>query len=231
VGPVREATEVSAVAPDPESALRRERREVVITSGSGWRDDRRALAALLYVGYARKAEALHVDRDEALAILAEALDLDRCLIAASGRLPVGVVGLVEGRARALDFPFVLVRRHFGLVRAVAYSLPLSIRRWSRPAAGELMFEALAVSPEDRNCGIGTRLVEHVERYAREKGYRSVGLEVTDSNSTAIRLYSRLGYTIVKTRRYPFVASRAGFGGNHYMRKPIEANPCPKRAAP
>ena len=57
-----------------------------------------------------------------------------------------------------------------------------------------------------------RLVEQVERYAREKGYRSVGLEVTDSNSTAIRLYSRMGYTIGKTRRYPFVASRAGFSG-------------------
>ncbi len=209
-----------AAAPDPEDALRRERRDIVITTGSGWRGDRRTLAALLYEGYARKAAALHVDRDEAVAILAEALELDRCLIAANGGLPVGVVGLVEGRARALDFPLVLVRRHFGLVRAVAYSLLLSVRKWSRPAEGELMFEALAVSPHDRNRGIGTRLVEHVERYAREKGYRSVGLEVTDSNSTAIRLYSRLGYTIVKTRRYPFVASRAGFSGNHYMRKRI-----------
>jgi hypothetical protein len=34
---------------------------------------------------------------------------------------------------------------------------------------------------EREPGIGTRLVEHVGAYARRKSYRSVGLEVTDSN--------------------------------------------------
>ena len=193
---------------------------VVITSGSAWGGDRGRLAALLYEGYAKKAAALRVDEATALALLAEALNLGRCFVAVRGDRPVGVVGLVEGRARALDFPFVLVRRHFGVLRSIAYSLLLNVRKRSRPAADELFFESLAVSPGERNQGIGTRLVQHVEAYARKMGYRSVGLEVTDSNHTAIRLYSRLGYAIVKTRRYPFVTRRAGFSGNHEMRKRV-----------
>jgi ribosomal protein S18 acetylase RimI-like enzyme len=199
---------------------RPEKGDVVITSGSAWRGDRRTLAALLYEGYARKAAALRVDRETALAVLADALDLDRCFVAVRGGSAVGVVGLVEGRGRALAFPFMLVRRHFGLLRSLAYFLLLSIRRWTRPAAGELVFEALAVSPRERNQGIGTRLVERVEAYAREKGYRSVGLEVTDSNHTAIRLYSRLAYAIVRTRHYRFVPRQAGFSANHRMRKRV-----------
>ena len=205
--------------------------EVVIMPGSAWGGDRRTLAALLYEGYAKKAAALRVDQETALALLAEALNLDRCYVAVRGGGAVGVVGLVDGRARSLDLSFGLVRRHFGVLRSVAYSLLLSVRSWSRPAPGELVFETLAVSPGERGQGIGTRLVRHVEGYARDKGYGSVGLEVTDSNHTAIRLYSRLGYAIVKTRRYPFVARAAGFGGNHRMRKRLREARCPGSPTP
>lgn len=204
---------------------------VVITPGSAWGGDRRALAGLLYEGYARKAAALRVDKETALNLLAEALSLDRCYVAVRGGNAIGVVGLVEGRTRALGLSFALFRRHFGVLRCAAYSLLLSVRTWSRPAPDEIVFESLAVLPGERGQGIGTSLVRQVERYARDKGYGSVGLEVTDSNHTAIRLYSRLGYVIVKTRRYPFVARRAGFGGNHRMRKRVQEAQCPQSASP
>ncbi len=197
---------------------RGETSEVVITNGSAWAGDRRTLAALLYEGYAQKATALRVDKETALAALAGALNLDRCFVAVRGGSAVGIVGLVEGNTRVLHFPLALIRRHFGALRSLAYYLLLSIRTWRRPARDELVFEALAVSRGERNQGMGTRLVERVEAYAREKGYRSVGLEVTDSNRTAVRLYSRMGYAVVKTRRYRFVTRRAGFSGNHQMRK-------------
>ena len=86
--------------------------------GSVWGGDRRALAALLYEGYAAKAAALGVDKQTALTILAEALRVDRCLVAVSDGSAVGVVGLVEGRARALEFSLALVRMHFGASRTM-----------------------------------------------------------------------------------------------------------------
>jgi ribosomal protein S18 acetylase RimI-like enzyme len=191
---------------------------VVISNGSLWGGDRGTLAVLLYEGYAKKAATLRVDKDKALALLAGALNLDRCFVAARAGAVVGIVGLVEGRARSLEFPFVLVHRHFGALRSLAYVLLLSIRHRGRPAAGEIVFEALAVAPRERNRGIGTRLVERVEAYARGMGYRSISLEVTDTNHDAIRLYSRLGYAIVETRRHWLVPRQAGFSANHRMRK-------------
>jgi ribosomal protein S18 acetylase RimI-like enzyme len=202
---------------------------IVITTGTAWGGERRTLATLLYDGYAAKAAALQIDRETALAVLADALNLDCCLVAVKGGAAVGVVGLVERRARALEFPFALLRRRFGVVRAVAYSLLLRFRSQVPAGEDEIVFEALAVAAPQRNRGIGARLVVRVEDHAREKGYRSVSLDVTDSNHGAIRLYSRLGYSIVRTRRYPFVTRRAGFGGSHHMRKRLPRLPCPDHA--
>ena len=214
MSPAQRATE------RPAGAIGREapRGEAEITTGSAWRGDRRALAVLLFDGYAKKSAALRVDREAALGILAEALDPDRCFVAVKDGRTVGIVGLVVGDTRALAFPFALLRRHFGALRAAAYSVPLLVRSWDRPSADEIEFETLAVEPSARHQGIGTSLVRRVESHARARGCRSVGLEVVDSNEAAIRLYSRLGYTIVKTRRYAFVTRQAGFGACHRMRK-------------
>lgn len=203
---------------------REDGRAVVVTAGPEWIADRHVLATLLLEGYAAKAAALRVDRETALALLSGALNLDRCLVAARNGAAIGVIGLVEGRSHALQFPFALLRRHFGVLRCVAYSLLMGLR--SRPDTGELFVEAFAVSPRERNRGIGTRLLRHAEAHAIEKGYQSIGLEVTDSNHAAIRLYSRLAYGIVKTRRFPSVTRRAGFSGSHRMRKRVQAPPCP-----
>lgn len=198
-----------------------------MTNGIAWGGDPRALATLLYDGYAAKASALRIDRETALAVLAEALNLDRCLVAVKEGAAVGVLGRVEGHARALEFPFSLLRRRFGVVRAVAYSLLLRFQPQKPDDEREFVLEALAVAPNQRNRGIGTLLLRQGEAYARERGYRTVGLDVTDSNHGAIRLYSRLGYSIVRTRRYPFLTRRAGFSGGHRMRKRLFA--CPDHA--
>ena len=51
-----------------------------------------------------------------------------------------------------------------------------------------------VAPEARGQGLGRRLLEAVEGWAREAGYGLIGLGVTTTNEAAIRLYERSGYT-------------------------------------
>ena len=51
-----------------------------------------------------------------------------------------------------------------------------------------------VAPEARGQGLGRRLLEAVEGWAREAGYGLIGLGVTTTNLPAIRLYERSGYT-------------------------------------
>jgi ribosomal protein S18 acetylase RimI-like enzyme len=51
----------------------------------------------------------------------------------------------------------------------------------------------AVLPEVRGSGIGTALLEEIERRARERGCSKITLEVHDSNEGAKRLYARFGF--------------------------------------
>jgi ribosomal protein S18 acetylase RimI-like enzyme len=50
-----------------------------------------------------------------------------------------------------------------------------------------------VAPEARGRGVGAALVEAVRSWAREMGYEAVGLGVTTTNASAIRLYERAGF--------------------------------------
>jgi GNAT superfamily N-acetyltransferase len=60
-----------------------------------------------------------------------------------------------------------------------------------------------VSPESRGHGLGRRLLEAVERWARDVGATRVELEVNPAVGAAARLYERRGYRPTgKTRPLP-----------------------------
>jgi ribosomal protein S18 acetylase RimI-like enzyme len=52
---------------------------------------------------------------------------------------------------------------------------------------------VSVVASHRGQGIGAQLVAHALAYARERGYRTLGLMVATHNVAARRLYSRLGF--------------------------------------
>jgi ribosomal protein S18 acetylase RimI-like enzyme len=58
---------------------------------------------------------------------------------------------------------------------------------------------LATYPEFRGRSVGTRLMEQVDRMAREADCTLSSLEVFDENTGALRLYERLGYEVVEQR--------------------------------
>lgn len=52
---------------------------------------------------------------------------------------------------------------------------------------------IAVAPAFRRRGIGRRLMEHAEAYAREKGMEFITLMVDSRNDAARNLYAQLGF--------------------------------------
>lgn len=60
----------------------------------------------------------------------------------------------------------------------------------RSAADEAELYQIAVHDQYRRSGTADRLLEAAERWCREKGIRSVYLEVRKSNSAAIALYKK-----------------------------------------
>jgi len=60
-----------------------------------------------------------------------------------------------------------------------------------PRIGEI--ESLAVLPEHRGRGLGTELLDRLERELREQGVTDVVIGVLPGNEGAVRMYERRGY--------------------------------------
>ncbi|WP_295731506.1 ribosomal protein S18-alanine N-acetyltransferase [uncultured Limosilactobacillus sp.] len=66
--------------------------------------------------------------------------------------------------------------------------------------GDVHITNLGVIPEFQMHGLGTFLLQEVERKARLDGFTSMSLEVRRSNLTAQRLYRQLGFIQVRIRQ-------------------------------
>jgi [ribosomal protein S18]-alanine N-acetyltransferase len=64
---------------------------------------------------------------------------------------------------------------------------------------ELHINTLAVSPDRRRRGLATFLLKEVMAQAAQEGARRATLEVRASNTAALMLYDRLGFTVSATR--------------------------------
>lgn len=85
---------------------------------------------------------------------------------------------------------------------------------------ELRLAALAVDAAARGQGVGSVLLDAVCAKARREGFRAVRLEVVDTNTGARRLYERMGFSVVKTQRYPISPGWLGFSSDVVMVKPL-----------
>ena len=72
-----------------------------------------------------------------------------------------------------------------------------------------LLRSLAVASERRGSGLGSRLVEHAERYARDRGVKSLYLLTT----TAEAFFMRRGYTRLAREKAPDpIRNTTEFGG-------------------
>jgi ribosomal protein S18 acetylase RimI-like enzyme len=55
--------------------------------------------------------------------------------------------------------------------------------------------SLAVGPEMQRRGIGTALMQHVERELSDRGCPKVNLQVLASNAATVAYYEKLGYSV------------------------------------
>lgn len=71
---------------------------------------------------------------------------------------------------------------------------------SQSVCGETDMMNIAVHPDYRRQGIGEALVSALVNGLKDKGSRSLTLEVRDSNAPAGRLYEKLGFSQVGLRK-------------------------------
>ena len=75
------------------------------------------------------------------------------------------------------------------------------------AAGEAHLLNICVTKELRKQGIGSRLLEHMMRFARAASAERIYLEVRPSNKSAVRLYDAVGFEVLGLRENYYKARR------------------------
>ena len=147
--------------------------------------------------------------EQGTAILQQALDPALAIVAVCQGQPVGVAGLqYDGRNFVTPRRSEFVRQFgslSGTIRFVMFRL-FALAYFQK----DMYIDILAVAPAMRGKGIGTLLLEAVFQVARDKGFRSVSLEVVDTNPDARRLYERVGFVAQHTYHYPYLHGIAGF---------------------
>lgn len=67
------------------------------------------------------------------------------------------------------------------------------------APGSFYLNTMAVIPEYRGHGVGTKLLSFARSHAQESGLRELSLLVFEQNTRAAALYNRFGFKVVKRR--------------------------------
>jgi ribosomal protein S18 acetylase RimI-like enzyme len=171
------------------------------------------IAALYFDIFSRKLGAV-LGRRAAVAMIADHISADRIIVARDGEEVVGIAGLkYDGTGFFAPDRRGFLKRYGPLVGRVRAGLWASVQ--TNPRAHQLFLDGLGVQADLRGRGIGTALLEAVDRRARELDKTEVILEVVDTNPRARALYERFGYrTVLTTRRWMF--RLAGFSAAHLM---------------
>ncbi len=125
---------------------------------------------------------------------------------------------VRGRVWPLISQLV---RHYGIGGGVKRALQFGgMELGQRRSRKNLHIDMIGVLAAHRGKGLGWRLLEHAESIARERGNRALTLGVVESNTRAIALYERFGFTLGKHIVNPIVYWCSGHRGYYDMRKDL-----------
>ncbi len=177
----------------------------------GFSSDLQWQAAQLYAEAFRR-KLMPVLRSEAavVAILDDALDPSMGIAALAVNDLVGIAGIQHEERHFVNFHRTAFVQRFGrfsgsvryLMCKEGYARPL------RP--GELLMDGIAVRSDQRGQGTGTRLLQTIFDFAAGHHFKTVRLDVIDTNPRARQLYERMGFVPTGIRYYPFLKPIMGF---------------------
>lgn len=201
-----------------------------ITVQQGFSAALRLSAAELYdAAFGAKLAVAIPNQVSRLAILQAGFKPECSFVALRDGEMVGIAGFNTGQgALTGGISWRVLKDELGLWRAIRAALVLALLQ-RRPVAGQLLMDGIGVSPNVRGSGIGSKLLRRLIEYATTEGYRSIRLDVIDTNPGARRLYERMGFVPVKTEQFVYLKWLLGFGAATQMAHSI--NPVPPHHCP
>ena len=183
----------------------------------GFPDELRSSAAELYdAAFGAKLSIAMPNPISRIAVLAEGFDPRFSFVAIRGNELVGIAGFKVAQGSLTGgISLRVLKKNLGILNAIRAVLVLALFERNR-IADQLLMDGIGVSPQMRGSGIGTKLLHSLMEYAHKEGYRSVRLDVIDTNPAARRLYERVGFVPVKTEHFAYLKWLLGFGSATQM---------------
>lgn len=180
---------------------------------------RRQAAQLYLQAFREKLSPILGSDEQAVDMVAAGLESEHGIVAVINNELIGIAGV-----RWSQHAFFTLRP-FDLIASVGWKsairhLALSMMVGERLNEDALGLEGMAVEATWRARGVGTALLKAVIRYAQTNQYRTVWLEVADTNHSARRLYQRHGFIAVRTKQTRWLTHTLGFNAITTMVKVV-----------
>jgi ribosomal protein S18 acetylase RimI-like enzyme len=165
------------------------------------------------------------DTDSRKAFMRRAYVAGNCVIARRGDTLLGLAGLstkgqpYEGGLMGSTWDFRPYRDTLGWLGAL-WAVWGNRLADHRPKSDEIYVDGIAVAPQARGLGVGSRLLDEITSIARASGKRFVRLDVIDRNPRAQALYERLGFTVTRVQSFRYKERWVGFGAMISMEQPV-----------
>lgn len=183
----------------------------------GFPNELRSSAVQLYdAAFGTKLSVAIPKKDLRIAVLKAGFDPVFSFVAVYSGVMVGIVGFKTAHGSLTDgISFSVLKEKLGYWGAIRAALVLALLE-RKQVTGQLLMDGISVSSKMRGRGIGTKLLHRLIEYAQNEGYRSVRLDVIDTNPAAQRLYERVGFVPVKTDKFACLKWLLGFGAATQM---------------
>jgi ribosomal protein S18 acetylase RimI-like enzyme len=180
---------------------------------------RKPAVALYYEAFKSKFSSL-MTLDEALIILPDLLNSEQIIIALQDGQLAGLAGFQHGRKKLFKDSIRPFIKHLGIARGLfaVFVIALFGRSYKK---SELLMDGICVDKNMRGQGIGSLLLEAIFKFAQQNGYKTIRLDVVDTNPKARELYERMGFKPTTYHCYPLAKRLMGFSASTTMLKVIQ----------
>jgi ribosomal protein S18 acetylase RimI-like enzyme len=159
----------------------------------------RATATQLFFNALKeKLEPILSSDGRAQEVIASNLPTDKCLVAFCDDKLVGTMGIQTKNGEFVNPSLKTMIRIFGILGCIFCMIGLVILKHTT-TADKLYVDGVTVAHEMKGKGIGSHMFGLLERTASQKGFRTISLEVIETNTRAKALYEHLGFVVMKTR--------------------------------
>lgn len=183
----------------------------------------RPRAAELYEeAFGQKFTPIFKSKETIIEVFIDTIKPELALVALENERLVGIAGFYyKGTSFTGGMSASYIVKKLGLFKGLWAITLLTLIYERKVKEGEMWMDGIVVDSEMRGRGVGTSMLEKLAEFASDEGFKTMKLEVIDTNSRARNLYESLGFKETKTEHFPFLKPFLGFSSSTTMEKTLD----------